>query len=611
MKIDNEKSNILIVDDDKESIRILAKLLEQDYSPMVATNADDAYEIACSAERPELILLDVVMPDINGFDLCARLKQDAQTREIPVIFITGMDSADDETKGFAVGAVDYITKPFNPPIVEARVRTHLELEQHRNHLDALIKKRTVELEREILHHKQTEGVLRANESKLSSIVDAFKGFIYTVGTETPYQIDYMNQPFIDHVGDDGTGKPCYQVMGYEAPCPSCELEKVYNGEIVEMELENPENNKWYHVIHSPIFERDRQVKRRQAILIDITKRKIEEKALKEQEAYLRKENTRLRSTLKDRYRFGSIIGKSMPMQAVYEAILKAAGTDAGVIIYGESGTGKELVSRAIHEQSERRRRKLVSVNCAAIPDHLTESEFFGYKKGAFTGADRDKQGYLKLADGGTLFLDEIGDIKMDIQAKLLRAIEGGGFSPVGGREVLHSDCRIVAATSKDLKSLIQKGLIREDFYFRIHIIPIHLPALRERTEDIPHLVEHFMKLFDPENRLPVTGKMMDALQYYDWPGNVRELQNVLQRYVTMGAFDLAVPDAPHSPEGEMDNLVSGWSDQSLSDVLSTVEKKLILEALNKNRWQRDRTAKELQLHPKTLYRRMKQFNLAS
>lgn len=611
------KPNILIVDDEPDNIRVLASRLKDHYTIIAATNGQKALEQAAAENRPDLILLDIMMPDMDGYEICRRLKADQRTHDIPVIFITALDAVEDETAGFEVGGVDYITKPIKPAVLEARVGMHLELKQHRDYLEDLVKGRThdlrlrtLDLEEEIRYRKRIEEILRASESKLTSIIDAFKGFIYTVGARDHYRIDFMNQTFIDHIGHDGTGEPCYKVMGFDAPCTFCEIEKVYKGEIVETEFEQPQKKRWYYAIHSPIFGRDGSVSKRQAILIDITKRKLAEKELEEREEYLRKENLRLRTSIKDRYKFCDIIGKSSPMQKVYETILRAASSDAAVIIYGESGTGKELVARAIHEQSERKSRNMVAVNCAAIPESLAESEFFGHKKGAFTGADRDKTGYLEMADGGTLFLDEIGEIKLDLQAKLLRAIEGGGYSPVGGREVIKPDFRIIAATGKDLKTLVRKGKIREDFYFRIHVIPIYIPPLRERREDIPLLVEHFFHQYDPENRAAVNGRTMEALQNYDWPGNVRELQNTLHRYITLKTLDFMGSElTASSHDAGMTEPSPESKDQPLAAVLEQVEKRLILDALNQNQWHREKAARDLGISTRSLYRKMQQYAL--
>ncbi|HOS96529.1 MAG TPA: sigma 54-interacting transcriptional regulator [Deltaproteobacteria bacterium] len=346
---------------------------------------------------------------------------------------------------------------------------------------------------------------------------------------------------------------------------------------------------------------------------DITETKLREISMQEEAAYLRRENVTLRSSIKDRYRFGDIIGKSSAIQGVYELILNSAATGANVIIYGESGTGKELVAKAIHQMSGRSAGPFVTVNCAAIPDTLIESEFFGYKKGAFTGAVSDKQGYLDQADGGTLFLDEVGELSLNLQAKLLRAIEGGGYSPVGGNATRHSDFRIIAATNKNLLEYTRKGLMREDFFYRIHIIPIEIPPLRQRKEDIPLLVEHFMRIYSPGKRLAqVSGHVLEALQHYDWPGNVRELQNVIQRYLTVKRIDFLSPAAPetHDVFGCARALPDkNRKDLKLHDYTENVEKAVITEALNQHRWNKSRTASALMISRKTLQRKMKRLGL--
>ncbi len=354
---------------------------------------------------------------------------------------------------------------------------------------------------------------------------------------------------------------------------------------------------------------------------DITESKQKEISMREEADQLRRENVNLRSSIKDRYRFGDIIGKSSAMQKVYELILNAAATPANVIIYGESGTGKELVARAIHAMSSRAKNDFVPVNCAAIPENLLESEFFGHKKGAFTGAHTDKHGYLDLADAGTLFLDEVGELTPVLQVKLLRAIEGGGYTPVGSNVNKTSDFRIIAATNRNLMDLVRLGKMREDFFFRIHIIPITLPSLRQRKDDIPLLAEHFLRQYSPDKKAaPLPGAVLDALVNYDWPGNVRELQNVIQRYLTVKRLDfLTSPSmglaptsaprlapakesfaAPDSHEGE---------DFALKDATAAMEKRVIQEALDSNRWNKSKTAQALGVSRKTLFRKMKRFGL--
>jgi transcriptional regulator with PAS, ATPase and Fis domain len=217
--------------------------------------------------------------------------------------------------------------------------------------------------------------------------------------------------------------------------------------------------------------------------------------------------------------FSNIIGKSMAMREIFEHATKAAATNANVIIYGESGTGKELIAKAIHGLSNRCERKFIAVNCSAIPENLIESEFFGYKKGAFTGADRDKPGFLDRADGGTLFLDEVGEVSKNMQVKLLRTIEGYGFLSVGSTETQKTDIRIIAATRRNLMDDVKNGQMRDDFFYRIHIIPIHIPPLRSRKEDILPLAEHFLILHGgTDEKISISARDVKRLLFYDWPG---------------------------------------------------------------------------------------------
>ncbi len=342
---------------------------------------------------------------------------------------------------------------------------------------------------------------------------------------------------------------------------------------------------------------------------DITKRRLQEIAIQEETERLRNENIRLRSSIKERYKFGNIIGKSRPMQEIYELILKAANSNANVVIYGESGTGKEMVARAIHDMSNRKEKAFVAVNCGAIPETLLESEFFGYKRGAFTGANMDKHGYLDLAGGGTLFLDEVGELDLNLQVKLLRVIDGGGYTPVGSNKTKYSDFRIIAATNKNLVEQANKNLMREDFFYRIHVIPVTLPPLKERKEDIPLLVEHFLELHcNTKDRQSLPVKIFEALHNHDWPGNVRELENVLKRYFTIQRLDFVNPCKPHAANKAND--YSMQESTGLRDAVELFEKNYISEVLNQNKWHKRKAAEMLGIPERTLYRKLKQFNLS-
>lgn len=257
------------------------------------------------------------------------------------------------------------------------------------------------------------------------------------------------------------------------------------------------------------------------------------------------ENQRLKGLLKEKYDFANIVAKSDKMQRVLETVTRIADTESTVYIHGESGTGKELIAKAIHLASGRKDKPFVAINCAALPETLLESELFGHEKGSFTGAIRSTKGLFTQADGGTIFLDEIGDMPLSIQVKLLRALEERQFYPIGSEKTVQVDVRVIVATKKDLEDEVKKGTFREDLFYRIHVIPIRLPPLKERKEDIPHLVDHLLKKICDQMKKSIKGlapQAMQKLMLHDWPGNVRELENVLEYAVAMTQQDVITED---------------------------------------------------------------------
>ena len=459
---------------------------------------------------------------------------------------------------------------------------------------------------------RAEKSLQHSQAQLSDIIDASAGHIYTVDTDC--RLRFLNKALMNSLGRDARGEFCYQVFHHrDNPCDNCPSKEVFQGEPINVEVKSSSMGKWFYTLQNPVFDDYGRVVQKQVVAIDITDRKQAEEEMREKEGLLLEENHRLRANMKDRYRFGNIVGKSPAMQEVYDLVLKAAGTGANAIVTGESGTGKELVARAIHDMSPRRDMPFVPVNCGAIPEHLLESEFFGYKKGAFTGAVSDKNGFLDTADGGTLFLDEVGEIGLGMQVKLLRAVEGGGFTPVGGQRPKKPNVRIIAATNRDLEELVETGAMREDFYYRIHVIPIQLPPLRQRKEDLPLLIEHFLEKLEKDQTVPsVTGKILEKFYRYHWPGNVRELENVLSRYATLKRVDFnerpARPTALRTPVFN-----ASFSHESAGDLKQAVEafeKAMIQRTLDDNRWQKAKTATLLGIHRKTLFTKMKQYDLA-
>ncbi|MCL6449431.1 MAG: sigma-54 dependent transcriptional regulator, partial [Armatimonadetes bacterium] len=310
-----------------------------------------------------------------------------------------------------------------------------------------------------------------------------------------------------------------------------------------------------------------------------------------------------------------MIGQSPPMQAVYKTIGRVADSNVTVLIQGESGTGKELVARAIHENSERRNGPFVKINCATIPENLMESELFGYEKGAFTGAGARKPGKFELAHQGTIFLDEIGELTLSAQAKLLRVLQEKEFERVGGTQNIRVDVRILAATNKDLQRCVQEGTFREDLYFRLRVVTIWLPPLREHLEDVPALARYFLQHYSRELNKPVNDfspAAMLLLQQYDWPGNVRELRNVCEQAVVLARGPVIMPeDLPFSLQTSSRELREAVlkPGATLKEIVADVERQVILRALREHNWNRTATARALGLNRRSLYAKMKEYGL--
>ena len=332
-----------------------------------------------------------------------------------------------------------------------------------------------------------------------------------------------------------------------------------------------------------------------------------------QQLQLVSELSSLREKLREKYHFKNIIGNSEPMQKVYKLIEQSSRNDATVLITGETGTGKELVARAIHYNSQRKDRSLVEVNCAALPENLVESELFGHFKGAFTGADRDRQGKFELADKGTIMLDEISNMSLGTQAKLLRVLQEKKFEPVGGTTSLSVDIRIVALTNENLKKAIQQGRFREDLYYRLNVINIDIPPLRSRRADIPLLVDYFAEKFAGEKggeKPKASPRVMDILIRYAWPGNVRELENVVERMLILSEGDLLPEHLPPDLKGMEEIEWRGLSEStSLKTRIESFERYMVSEKIRETGGHILRAAKELGIPLRTLRRKMDKYNL--
>jgi len=322
------------------------------------------------------------------------------------------------------------------------------------------------------------------------------------------------------------------------------------------------------------------------------------------------ENAYLRSELDKKFSFKNIIGNSEPMKRVFESIKMVAKSKATVLLQGDSGTGKELVARAIHYNSDRKQNPFITTNCAALPEGLVESELFGHEKGAFTGAYKTTKGRFELADGGTLLLDEVSEISPGLQAKLLRVIQEREIERVGGGRPIPVDVRIVATTNRDLKAEVENGNFREDLYYRLNVVPIYLPTIKERQEDIPLLVNYFIKQYATENGRPIkqiSEKAIRMLSTRDWPGNVREIENTIERAIVMTGLDVDVLDVDHFLFQGAIQKERPINVSNLPVTLRDAEKSLIIQALNDHEQNRTKAADQLGISVRTLRNKLNEY----
>jgi len=331
---------------------------------------------------------------------------------------------------------------------------------------------------------------------------------------------------------------------------------------------------------------------------------------------LMRENTYLHQQLKSTFGFDNIIGRNTKMLELFDLIKAISETPSTVLIRGENGTGKELIAKAIHFHSSRVKKRLVTVNCGAIPENLLESELFGHVKGAFTHAIKDKPGKFELADGGTLFLDEIGEIDVSLQVKLLRAIQQQEIERVGSTQVNKVDARIISATNANLEEAMDAGRFRQDLYFRLNVIQIDVPPLRERIDDIPLLVSHFVEKYNKKLSKEfhgISNEAMEVLQSYSWPGNIRELENAIERGIALGKSDVIhARDLPSTLQKQRPLSLPGVdiaSGVSLTEMVDNYERKLIMRALEENKNNKKRTAEILNIHRSTFMSKLKKHDL--
>jgi PAS domain S-box-containing protein len=578
MNMENtEQHTILIVDDTPENLKMLNAFLQEAGFRVAVAESGEAALKRVEYALPDLILLDVLMPGMDGFETCGRLKESKATKNIPVIFMTVVSDIVDKVKGFEVGGVDYLTKPVQHEEVLARINAHLTIRK----LQVQLSQQNVRLQ------EQNERFRRLAEATFEGIVIHDGGRILEANQRMVTMFGYQQADILR--------KDLLELVSPESREIVLEHIQVKDERPYEAEGIRSDGSRFPVEIQSRTIPDEGH---------DVNVTSIRD--LSWRQAMEEEKQSLLRASIQDRYKFGDIIGKSPAMQEVYQLIVKASASNSNVVICGESGTGKELVARSIHTLSERKEQGFVAVNCGAVPEALFEREFFGHRKGAFTGADRDKPGYFDQAHRGTLFLDEVGELKPALQVKLLRVLQDGEYTPLGDTISKHVDVRIIAATHRDLTEQLRKGEIRQDFFYRIRVTVINLPPLRERKEDIPLLVDHFLHHYgDTRTCSTLPRHIMKALCNYEWPGNIRELQNELQRYLTEQRLEF-IGNVQVEPVEE-----EGFSLEGLSfnETIETFEKRVLTRALAQNYWHQGKTAAMLDIPPKTLYRKIRKYGL--
>ncbi|MCP4109992.1 MAG: response regulator [Desulfobacteraceae bacterium] len=562
------KPKIMLVDDYLPSLQMLTDALKkEEFDIRIARSGEEALK-RIKSDLPDIIILDIMMPDADGFQVCRQLKAGKLTKEIPIIFMTALTDSVDKIKGFQAGGSDYITKPFDCDESLARIRCHLDIQQL---------KKDVQQERDRFHifaEAAFEGIL-IHEKNLITDANSAMEFI------TGYSLAELAKMKIYNLFTPDSRNTAKDMIKYknEKPCELKGLRKDGNTSVLEIRAKNIRYN-----------DRNLQM----LALHDISHIKR-----------LEQENMALRASLSNSDRFGEIVGKTVVMKKIYEQITQAAASDETVMVFGETGTGKELAARMIFQLSQNYSRSFVTVNCAAIMDNLFESQFFGYRKGAFTGALSDTAGFLEQAHGGTLFLDEIGELTPIMQAKLLRVLQNGEYTPVGSSVSRIADIRIIAATNKDIGKMVREKKMREDFFHRLDVISLNIPPLRMRKNDIPLLVEYFLSRKKIQNApFPtISNELLRKMRKYDWPGNVRELFNRLRQYIATGSVELENSRPAVNIEGFFSH-----EQMPLEKAVNAFENYYITHILNQLSGRKKETAEILGVTRKTLYNKLKKYN---
>ncbi len=573
----HRKGNILIVDDTPENLTVLRQILAaHSYRVRTALSGEIALK-SVQTDPPDLILLDILMPEMDGYEVCSILKSNERTGQIPIIFISALTEVEDIVKAFKAGGVDYITKPFQIDEVLARVRTHLELQ--------------------IAIRDKEESQLM-----LQAILDSIENTIVTVDDQL--EIINANRELdaicIGMPGDEETFQD--RLKSGSGPCVEALLQTLEsNKSVKEYRVKcscGGETGRTLVLNTAPLIRQQNELAGAVLVIRDISRLAALEKRFLEQ------------------YSYHNIIGKSEKMKEIYTLLERTADLDVNMLICGDSGTGKELIAEAIHYASRRAAGPLVKVNCAALSESLLESELFGHVRGAFTGAVKDRAGRCQAAEGGTLFLDEIGDISPQFQAKLLRFLEQKEFERIGDSKTLKADVRVVAATNQDLSAKVSENKFREDLFYRLKGVLIQLPTLSQRVDDIPLLTNHFIRIFSKSLNKNIEGMAKDVTKIFlehSWPGNVRELKSAINYACAL--CPEGVIEKEHLPpelfaEAELQQPYGRKTDIKNEVHLSQgSEKDSILAMLEKTDWNKAKTARLLGVSRATLYTKLLKYGI--
>lgn len=619
----NPAGKILIIDDEPGILKMLRLLLRTlGYEVITAACGDEGLSLF-EKEAPPIVLTDVRMPGMNGIDVLKRLK--AMNPDVQVIVVTGHGEMETAIQALQFEASDFITKPVQGQALEIalnraneKIRLKKQLQNYTRQLETIVDEATEELAQScrrletFYEISQRVGAM----SSLSAIVDFLQTEIASVtqfGCGAMFILDGRRESILTypHVpGMEGVGEeflPAVKELSHWRALGADE-EKRLRGRLPEATgrlvllpvAREGEPSVGAAVIIIPPEASEDEL-RLVSLLLSQAVGAIGRTVVQEEELKT------LRRIVGVQEHFGALIGKHDKMRQIYKLIANVAESDATVLILGESGTGKELVAKRIHELSSRTGGPFITINCAAYPETLIESELFGHEKGSFTGATHTRKGCFELANGGTIFLDEIGEVSPTAQVKLLRVLQFKEFQRVGGEASLKVDVRVLAATSRNLRREMGLGTFREDLFYRLHVIPVNIPPLRERISDLPPLAEHFIqKLSERSNKktLEIMPDAMNILMNHRWPGNVRELENVIEH-----AFILARGGSIQFGDLPAYLRETGRQAPSTGDGLEEMEKEHLMRVLNECQGNKIQAARRLKISRSTLYRKMELYGL--